>query len=609
MKIILLQILTLLTASFLYAQTPIKNVDTIAGEISISGEAENWDVSVLLKPEQNETQEMEIVLSAKKGELPPPELKLSWSVPQTDIHARWHSSVGYGNIAPEWDRVLESSLEKQTPILALLGKDNSNRLTFACSEGIRKVGMKAGIYEETSDIICEIRLFSEKESPIAAYKMSVFFDKRRQNFVETIQSAARWLEKFPENRPLKSPDDAFKPFYSTWYSYHHKFSAADIEKECALASKYGMKGVIVDGGWYNDTNKRGCYFWGDGKASKVKFPDMKEHVEKIHKMGMKYILWFGVPLVGYGSDASHRFEGKYIRDEKCIDCRALDPRFPEVREYIISTCEKILTEYDIDGFKFDFIDRLNWQGKDPAIAESYAGRDIKSLPIAVDFLLSSLQERLAKIKKGLLIEFRQPYIGSAIRKYGNMFRVIDCPSDAPTNLRNSVNIRLTSGDSAVHSDMVEWNYTTSAEDAARQLLAVLFTVPQISVKIAEIPESHRAMLKFYMNFITENSDILLKGKFTPRLPAQNYPQVSANKNGRTIVVVYGENQVVDLPASGICHIFNATSCGKITVKSPAKFSGNAFDVYGKNAGTIQNPAGLAEVDVPISGGVKLTIGQ
>lgn len=609
MKIVLLQILALLTASILYAQTPAKTVDTIAGEISVSGELDNWNISVSPKPEQDDTQELEIVLSSKKGELPPPKLKLLWKIPQADVHARWHSSIGYGNIVPEWGSSLESSLEKQTPILALLGNDDSNRLTFACAEGVRKVRMKAGIYEETSDIICEIHLFSEKESPIASYKTSVFFDKRRRNFVETIQNAARWLEKFPENRPLKSPDEAFKPFYSTWYSYHHKFSAADIERECAVAAKYGMKGVIVDGGWYNDTNKRGCYFWGDGKASKVKFPDMKEHVAKIHNMGMKYILWFGVPLVGYGSDASNRFEGKYIRDVKSIDCRALDPRFPEVREYIISTCEKILTEYDIDGFKLDFIDLFNWRDKDPAIDDNYAGRDIKSLPIAVDFLLSSLQERLSKIKKGLMIEFRQPYIGPAIRKYGNMFRVIDCPADARTNLRNSVNIRLTSGDSAVHSDMVEWNYATSAEDAARQLLAVLFTVPQISVKIEEIPESHRGMLKFYMNFIAENSEVLLKGKFMPKFPAQNYPQVSASKNGRTIVVVYGENQVVDLPASGVCYIFNATSCGKITVKSPAKFGGNAFDVCGKNAGIIQNAAGLSELNVPISGGVKLTIEQ
>lgn len=609
MKNILLKIIVLLTASIPYAQTPIKTVDTIVGEIAISGESDNWDVSVSLTPKQGETQEMEIVLSSGKGELPPPELKLLWKIPQVDVHALWHSSTGYRNIAPEWGRAYESSLAKQVPILALLGNDDSNRLTFACSESVRKVKMKAGIYEETSDVICEILLFTEKESPTKTYKTSIFFDKRRQNFVETIQASARWLEKFPENHPLKSPDEAFKPFYSTWYSYHHNFSAADIEKECALAAKYGMKGVIVDGGWYNDTNKRGCNFWGSGKASKVKFPDMKEHVGKIHKLGMKYILWFGVPLVGNGNEASNRFEGKFIRAAKSIDGRALDPRFPEVREYIISTCENILTEYDIDGFKLDFIDLFYWQGKDPAIRDNYAGRDIKSLPIAVDFLLSSLQERLSKIKKGLLIEFRQPYIGPAIRKYGNMFRVTDCPADARTNLLNSVNMRLTSGESAVHSDMVEWNYATSAEDAARQILAILFTVPQISVKIAEIPESHRRMLKFYMDFLSENSDILLKGKFTPSSPAQNYPQISASKNGKTIVVVYGENQVVDLPESGVCYIFNATSRDKITVKSAAKFKGNPFDVFGQNAGTTQNSAGLAELYVPVSGGIKLDIGQ
>ena len=95
---------------------------------------------------------------------------------------------------------------------------------------------------------------------------------------------------------------------------------------------------------------------------------LRAHVKNVHKLGMKYMVWFGVPFIGYYSEAYGRFKGKYLKDMKNLDCASLDPRFPEVREYLIETCERILREWDIDGFKFDFIDMFRWSGEDPAVA-------------------------------------------------------------------------------------------------------------------------------------------------------------------------------------------------------------------------------------------------
>ena len=91
-----------------------------------------------------------------------------------------------------------------------------------------------------------------------------------------------------------------------------------------------------------------------------------------------------------------------------------------------------------------------------------AGRDIKSLPLAVNRLLSDVMERLKAIKPEILIEFRQSYIGPAIRKYGNIFRAADCPADILTNRVRTVDLRLFSGNTAVHSDMLEWNMNETA---------------------------------------------------------------------------------------------------------------------------------------------------
>ena len=199
-----------------------------------------------------------------------------------------------------------------------------------------------------------------------------------------------------------------------------------------------------------------------------------------------------------------------------------------------------MKEWDIDGFKLDFIDSFRIDGEDPALKDNYAGRDVKSVPRAVDILLSETMRRLRALKPDILIEFRQSYIGPAVRKYGNMFRAGDCPADVLANRVRTIDLRLTSGKTAVHSDMLEWNSGDTPEHAALQLLHVLFSVPQISVRLNDIPEEHRRMLHFWLDFCVRHRDVLLKGYLKPFHPELNYPIVSA-ENGeenvkKTVVV-------------------------------------------------------------------------
>jgi alpha-galactosidase len=60
-------------------------------------------------------------------------------------------------------------------------------------------------------------------------------------------------------------------------------------------------------------------------------------------------------------------------------------------------------------------------------------RDYHSLEDAVDALMAETADTLRGINPEVLIEFRQRYVGPAIRKYGNMLRVKDCPNDAIRN--------------------------------------------------------------------------------------------------------------------------------------------------------------------------------
>jgi alpha-galactosidase len=144
-----------------------------------------------------------------------------------------------------------------------------------------------------------------------------------------------------------------------------------------------------------------------------------------------------------------------------------------------------------------------------------------------------------------MIEFRQAYIGPVMRKYGNMLRVGDVPNDFHGNRIGMVDVRLLAGNTAVHSDMLMWNLSDSVESAAMQLVHVLFSVPQISVRLADLPPAHHNMLRFYLGFWRENRDVLLDGEFLPEDPGTLYPVVQARTREKGVAACYS-GRLVDI---------------------------------------------------------------
>ena len=335
---------------------------------------------------------------------------------------------------------------------------------------------------------------------------------------------------------------------------------------------------------------------------------MRAHVAKVHELGMKYLVWYSVPFIGKKSRNLERFRGKFLARVDRLDTYVLDPRFPEVRAFLISIYENALREWDIDGFKLDFIDMFRFDGEDPAVSENYAGRDIKSLPEAVDRLLSETMAHLNRIKPGILIEFRQAYIGPAIRKYGSMFRAGDCPADVLSNRVRTIDLRLSSGSTAVHSDMLEWNSADSAESAALQFLNILFSVPQISVRLESLPERHREMLRFWLDFWSRHRETHMHGTLRPLHPILNYPIVIADGADEQIVAVYnpGMTVPVDCIPGRRCLVVNASGVEELVLDLASRpVSAEVFDTTGRAGEAGVPESGLARVRVPLSGVLSL----
>jgi alpha-galactosidase len=214
--------------------------------------------------------------------------------------------------------------------------------------------------------------------------------------------------------------------------------------------------------------------------------------------------------------------------------------------------------------------------------------------------MTDVTNTLRAINPDVLIEFRQSYVGPAIRKYGNMLRVADCPNDAICNRQDIVTLRLTSGNTAVHSDMLMWNTDDTVESAALQLVSVMFSVPQISVRIAKLSEEHKKMLDFYLHFWRENRETLIEGKLLAANPESGYSIVCSEKDGKAIFASYTDI-VVDCKAYNEIIAMNSSRSDTLIMKGACGKKYTVLNCMGEKIAEGIVDSELCEISVPLAG--------
>lgn len=582
----------------------------LAGQdINLQYHSDNAEIEYEVKKLQEGVEIVTIYLKNENGFLPK-SLNLKWATPSDNIAGYWGSSAYLNKtISPDWGPAkVKSMLARHAPVICLFGYDDVNRQTFAVSDVLNTVITSTSVKEENGMMYNEVQLLTEKHKEVTTYEVQFRIDTRPVPFSKAINEVADWWATFELYKPAPVPEAAKLPVYSSWYSYHQNVSKDALLQECRLAKDMGFESIIVDDGWQTLDGNRGYAYTGDWEPERI--PDMKEFVKAVHDLDMKFILWYAVPFVGEKSKAFEKMKGKFLTYWEGQGTYVVDPRFPEVREYIINTYINAVKEWDLDGFKLDFLGRFRAEADTKLVADG--GRDYASVNEATDRLMTDLMQALRDIKPDIMVEFRQPYTGPAMRKYGNMLRASDCPNVAVINKVGTTDLRLLSGNTAVHADMLMWHPTESVEGAALQLLAVLFSVPQISVQLAEIPKDHFEMIRFYTDFWVKNRTILLDGEFTPTSPQLNYPTLTASNENKQITAVYSD-LFIPISTSSVKRIdvINAKSSTRIVLDVQGKkqsYHYQTYDCKGKeiNNNTIDLNKGVHAFDVPPSGLISLT---
>ena len=539
----------------------------------------------------------------------PPQFGVLFRVPGAGVQNVWCSDCERDgcHVRPQlwwgWNARYGSQLARETPIAVGFNSQERAPVALACSEAFNDLVFGLYADDRTCEMVGRCEFFTAPSAPLREYEVSVMLDRRGGDFAATVRDCSEWISKKNGFVEAHAPDAAFDPLYSTWYAYLQDVNAGELEKEALLAAALGMKTMILDDGWQKVDSRAFYSATGDWLPVASRFPDMKAHVAKVHKAGLKYMLWLAVPFMGNEAKNYPRFKRMLLKDG---DTGVLDPRFPEVREYLISTYERVVGEWGFDGVKLDFIDSFVLPKNDPALKDNYAGRDYRSLPGAVNRLMKDVLERLRKIKPDVLVEFRQHYMGPAILQYGNMMRCADCPADPTANRRRICDLRLTSGSIAVHSDMLVWSRDETPEGAAMPILNALFSTIQYSMILSAVPPAHSEVIRSWIGFSQAHRNALLRGAFRPHHAENGYTWIEGESEDERIVAVYANDVCVRTGAADRpVFIVNATGGRGALVEFAADARVEFFDVFGKPAGTASVAKGLSRIDVPSSGFAKV----
>jgi alpha-galactosidase len=539
----------------------------------------------------------------------PPRFALKWSIQSHGIAGHWMTGRGQTKgIRPDWSggRLQASMLAREAPVSTLFGNDDRNVLTFALSDALNTISLGSGVREEDGLIYNEVVFFSERHEPLTEYTALLRIDRRPVRYEVALHDVGEWWAAMPAHTPSPTPEAARLPVYSTWYNYHQNVDAAELLKEIAIAQQLGYRTIIVDDGWQTLDSGRGYAYTGDWTPERM--PHMKAFVDASHKMGVKVMLWYAVPFMGKHAKAAERFKDQSLRFDDRLGAYVLDPRYPQVRQYLVDTYVRAAREWGIDGFKLDFIERF--VADENTVLDATNGRDYASVNAAADRLMTDVMAALRAINPEVMIEFRQAYIGPLIRKYGNMFRASDSPNAYLANKVKTIDLRLLSGDTTVHADMIMWHDREPVEMAAFQFTNILFSVPQLSVKLRQLPSDHFAMVKFYTDYWLANRDVLLNARIEAPAPLANYPIVSARAGEKQIIALYADMVArVTSPTPRIDLVNAKGSRGIVVVadNDAGVFKYQVRDCQGRSvgSGTLRLGRTPQQIDVPISGIIEL----
>ncbi|MFI6932229.1 hypothetical protein [Streptomyces sp. NPDC050287] len=516
-------------------------------------------------------------------------------VPAPDAVALWlpGSSRGQSALPPSWAHGLPATPFTGSALGCLLGRNDRPLITFGARSGNGHLHMRAGIVEETAELLLTF------EADLADGSLEIVLNPTTDPFETTVATVGRALGL----TRAAVPASEYAPVLCTWYAFHQDLDSERLLQEARTAADMGFGTLIIDDGWQNEDCDRGYGTCGDWTPHPAKIEDPAELVRSVAEMGMRTLWWIGTPFLGHRSQA-YTTGLPVLYEEPDMEAAVLDPRSQRARSHLVDRLTELIRTTGAAGLKVDFLERY---AHDTAAAPPDDAVDA-SVPAAALSLLDEIRDALTPYAPAPAFEFREPSVSAETVERATMLRVSDCPLSPVNNRVGIVDLRLTTNGIAIHSDPIMWGGADSPERVAQHLHSSLFGVPQVSVALARQTTEQLAALGSWMRLWTEHKDVLLHGTLRVTGITGDYSTIEASRDSVTITAQYAP-AFSDVPPSADHWIVVNAHESEVAVRSArartAQFS--ISDCVGDT--TVQGTAtldGLSVFDVPAGGVVRFS---
>ncbi|MDN5338497.1 MAG: alpha-galactosidase [Thermotogaceae bacterium] len=426
------------------------------------------------------------------------------------------------------------NLYKEFPFVSLINRKGENKFSIGIKDPRLGFKLSGKIFEKSEEF--EMNISSVSSIVSKSLDFEIFISDYPDTWFEITGEYSNWANSQQD----RLPDWMYDPVYCSWYAFYQEVNQDHLEHVAQEAYNLGFKIFILDDGWFTFDNNRGYWYTGDWEVYKGKFPNFKKHVENVQKIGMKYVLWVAPFMFGKKSK-NYELLSKYsVKTRDNLGFEDLCPQSNFTKYRIVNVLSKLLTKYNLDGFKLDFIDDLPVEPCLNDFHEHFTDNPSHG----VESILKEIKQKLEEASnKQLILEFRQQYANPLLKDYSTAFRAADTPFDFDQNRRRIINIRSFSGSFPVYSDPIVWKKGESTENISRHFISCIFSVPMLSVDLLKLDEREKKVIKFWTDFFMKNRETLLFGKFVPEFSCGDFTQAFAfsQYEKKLIIALYTKN--------------------------------------------------------------------
>jgi alpha-galactosidase len=158
---------------------------------------------------------------------------------------------------------------------------------------------------------------------------------------------------------LPAPPDAVRPvLYNSWEATAFAVNEPGQIALAERAAQLGIEVFVIDDGWFGtrDNDYRGL---GDWFVNRIKFPNgLNPLIARVNELGMRFGLWVEPEMVNPDSDLyrAHPDWVYHFRNRSRTEARnqlVLNLAREDVREWMLATLDRLLTEHNIEFVKWD----------------------------------------------------------------------------------------------------------------------------------------------------------------------------------------------------------------------------------------------------------------